>query len=84
MLRARRLVPRVFSIFARTCTVDRPVRFGIGDVEQETKIPAREEFVPGNKSDPFLDSVEARDHLRWIMQKDSLGQDMLLMGGNCM
>ena len=59
----------------------RIMKFGIGDVEQITRSPKREEYVPGQKSDPFLSTLEARGHLRWMIQKDLLKQDMLFMGG---
>src|SRR3990167_1842848 len=57
------------------------IRFGIGNLSQDIKDSKFPELVPPSYNDPFLQSLEFRDHLRWIMQKDILGQDMLLMGG---
>lgn len=77
--------PTVAFFSKRTCFQSRPTRFGIGDLTQTTKSPNREELVPGSlKRDPFLDTLEARDHIHWLMQKNALGQDMLFMGGICL
>ncbi|XP_058526672.1 von Willebrand factor A domain-containing protein 8 [Ochotona princeps] len=51
----------------------------IGDVSYKLKIPKNPEFVPQNYiSDSLAQSVV--HHLRWIMQKDLLGQDIFLIG----
>uniref|UniRef100_A0A670J864 von Willebrand factor A domain-containing protein 8 n=1 Tax=Podarcis muralis TaxID=64176 RepID=A0A670J864_PODMU len=51
----------------------------IGDVSYKLKIPRNPELVPVNYiSDSVAQSVI--QHLRWIMQKDLLGQDVFLIG----
>ncbi|XP_032258825.1 von Willebrand factor A domain-containing protein 8 isoform X3 [Phoca vitulina] len=51
----------------------------IGDVSYKLKIPKSPELVPQNYiSDSVAQSVI--QHLRWIMQKDLLGQDVFLIG----
>ena len=82
MFRFTSITKKTFSHSLRfLCT--RPTKFGIGDVEQFVKVPKREEYVPRSRhDDPFLNTMEARSHLRWMMQKDELKQDMLLMGEN--
>ncbi|XP_061485897.1 von Willebrand factor A domain-containing protein 8 isoform X2 [Rhineura floridana] len=51
----------------------------IGDVSYKLKIPRNPELVPVNYiSDSLAQSVI--QHLRWIMQKDLLGQDVFLIG----
>ncbi|PNI60300.1 VWA8 isoform 3 [Pan troglodytes] len=51
----------------------------IGDVSYKLKIPKNPELVPQNYiSDSLAQSVV--QHLRWIMQKDLLGQDVFLIG----
>ncbi|KAM6179532.1 von Willebrand factor A domain-containing protein 8 [Erethizon dorsatum] len=51
----------------------------IGDVSYKLKMPKNPELVPQNYiSEPLSQSVV--QHLRWIMQKDLLGQDIFLIG----
>ncbi|XP_023392124.1 von Willebrand factor A domain-containing protein 8 [Pteropus vampyrus] len=51
----------------------------IGDVSYKLKTPKNPELVPQNYiSDSLAQSVI--QHLRWIMQKDLLGQDVFLIG----
>ncbi|KAJ6661690.1 hypothetical protein lerEdw1_013212 [Lerista edwardsae] len=51
----------------------------IGDVSYKCKTPRNPELVPVNyTSDTLAQSVI--HHLRWIMQKDLLGQDVFLIG----
>ncbi|XP_036788326.2 von Willebrand factor A domain-containing protein 8 isoform X2 [Manis pentadactyla] len=51
----------------------------IGDVSYKLKTPKSPELVPQNYiSDSVAQSVV--QHLRWIMQKDLLGQDVFLIG----
>uniref|UniRef100_A0ABM5FZN6 von Willebrand factor A domain-containing protein 8 n=1 Tax=Pogona vitticeps TaxID=103695 RepID=A0ABM5FZN6_9SAUR len=51
----------------------------IGDVSYKLKTPRNPELVPVNYiSDSLAQSVV--QHLRWIMQKDLLGQDVFLIG----
>uniref|UniRef100_A0A8C0ICB5 von Willebrand factor A domain-containing protein 8 n=1 Tax=Bubo bubo TaxID=30461 RepID=A0A8C0ICB5_BUBBB len=51
----------------------------IGDVSFKLKIPKNPELVPQNyMTDSLAQSVV--HHLRWIMQKDLLGQDVFLIG----
>ncbi|XP_048656519.1 von Willebrand factor A domain-containing protein 8, partial [Marmota marmota marmota] len=51
----------------------------IGDVSYKLRTPKNPELVPQNYiSDPPTQSVV--QHLRWIMQKDLLGQDVFLIG----
>ncbi|KAM8786530.1 von Willebrand factor A domain-containing protein 8 [Rhynchonycteris naso] len=51
----------------------------IGDVSYKLKTPKSPELVPQNYiSDSLAQSVV--QHLRWIMQKDLLGQDVFLIG----
>ncbi|CAG8469528.1 17842_t:CDS:10 [Acaulospora morrowiae] len=52
----------------------------IGDVSLRITNPLCPELVP-DCSEPFYeDSQEILNHLRWIMQKEKLGQDMFLVG----
>ncbi|XP_023555905.1 von Willebrand factor A domain-containing protein 8 [Octodon degus] len=51
----------------------------IGDVSYKLKMPKNPELVPQNYiSEPLAQSMV--QHLRWIMQKDLLGQDIFLIG----
>uniref|UniRef100_A0A4W3H4Q1 von Willebrand factor A domain-containing protein 8 n=1 Tax=Callorhinchus milii TaxID=7868 RepID=A0A4W3H4Q1_CALMI len=51
----------------------------IGDVKFKLKLPTNPELVPFKHiSDPVPQAVA--QHLRWIMQKDLLGQDVFLIG----
>ncbi|RVE46539.1 hypothetical protein evm_008830 [Chilo suppressalis] len=57
----------------------------IGDVTKEIQIPKKIEYVPRNylkieNSEIKLLSQSTLRNLRWMMQKDSLGQDMFLLG----
>ncbi|XP_038049927.1 von Willebrand factor A domain-containing protein 8-like [Patiria miniata] len=54
-------------------------KVSIGDVSRTLKAPANPELVPiKHLSDGLPQSVMR--HLRWIMQKDALGQDVFLIG----
>ena len=52
----------------------------IGTVSVAVKDPENPEMVP-HKVDPLYDgSQEILRHLRWLMQKDQLQQDIFLIG----
>uniref|UniRef100_A0A8B9F340 von Willebrand factor A domain-containing protein 8 n=1 Tax=Amazona collaria TaxID=241587 RepID=A0A8B9F340_9PSIT len=51
----------------------------IGDVSFKLKTPKNPEFVPQNYMTDSLAQAVVH-HLRWIMQKDLLGQDVFLIG----
>ena len=64
--------------------------YKVGDISQEIKIPKCKENIPVGggsvefgsvKFDPTLLSNEAKIHLRWLIQKELLKQDVLLIGG---
>ncbi|XP_028166963.1 von Willebrand factor A domain-containing protein 8-like [Ostrinia furnacalis] len=57
----------------------------IGDVTKDIKVPKKIEYVPRKyltieSSEIKLLSQNTLRNLRWMMQKDSLGQDMFLLG----
>ncbi|KAI1297032.1 von Willebrand factor A domain-containing protein 8 [Mortierella claussenii] len=52
----------------------------IGDVTVAVSPALNPEFVPSYDQPLFEDSQEVLRHLRWMMQKDKLGQDMFLIG----
>ncbi|KAG0296119.1 von Willebrand factor A domain-containing protein 8 [Linnemannia gamsii] len=54
----------------------------IGDVTVAVSPALNPEFVPSYDQPLFEDSQEILRHLRWMMQKDKLGQDMFLIGTN--
>ncbi|KAL2081741.1 hypothetical protein ACEWY4_023594 [Coilia grayii] len=66
----------VQSKFINTSTGD---TVKIGDLSYQLKKPRRPELVPINHMMDALPQTVAR-HLRWIMQKDLLGQDVFLIG----
>uniref|UniRef100_A0A8B9JC03 von Willebrand factor A domain containing 8 n=1 Tax=Astyanax mexicanus TaxID=7994 RepID=A0A8B9JC03_ASTMX len=51
----------------------------IGDISYQLKTPRNPEFVPINHMPDSMPQVVSQ-HLRWIMQKDLLGQDVFLIG----
>ncbi|XP_030056405.1 von Willebrand factor A domain-containing protein 8 [Microcaecilia unicolor] len=51
----------------------------VGDVSFKLKAPRNPELVPANYMSSTL-SQSVVQHLRWIMQKDLLGQDVFLIG----
>ncbi|XP_061647340.1 von Willebrand factor A domain-containing protein 8 isoform X2 [Phyllopteryx taeniolatus] len=51
----------------------------IGDISYKLKTPRNPELVPVKHISDFLPQAVAQ-HLRWIMQKDLLGQDVFLIG----
>ncbi|KAM6986427.1 von Willebrand factor A domain-containing protein 8 [Aplochiton taeniatus] len=51
----------------------------IGDISYQLKAPQNPELVPVKHISDFLPQTVAQ-HLRWIMQKDLLGQDIFLIG----
>ncbi|XP_052868127.1 von Willebrand factor A domain-containing protein 8 [Anopheles cruzii] len=56
----------------------------IGDVEKEIEAPRHPElvptgYVPGASESPELSQTRLH-HLRWMLQKDKLDQDMMLLG----
>ncbi|XP_061677938.1 von Willebrand factor A domain-containing protein 8 isoform X2 [Syngnathoides biaculeatus] len=51
----------------------------IGDISYQVKRPRNPELVPVKHISDFLPQAVAQ-HLRWIMQKDLLGQDVFLIG----
>ena len=51
----------------------------IGGVSKVLKVPKNPEFVPKNYLPPNIPKETLRD-LKWMMQKDSLGQDIFLLG----
>ncbi|CAO3686219.1 unnamed protein product [Umbelopsis ramanniana] len=52
----------------------------IGDVVINVDTPIAPELVPENEEPLFEDSQEVLRHLRWMMQKDKLRQDIFLIG----
>ncbi|RCI05809.1 von Willebrand factor A domain-containing protein 8, partial [Rhizopus stolonifer] len=52
----------------------------IGDVEMEIYSPKNPELVPEVQGPFYEGSQDILRHLRWIMQKDKLGQDIFLLG----
>ncbi|KAJ3316414.1 von Willebrand factor A domain-containing protein 8, partial [Blyttiomyces sp. JEL0837] len=52
----------------------------IGGVTIKISQPQHPELVPDLAETFFEDAQEVLRHLRWMMQKDSLGQDMFLIG----
>ncbi|XP_035692519.1 von Willebrand factor A domain-containing protein 8-like [Branchiostoma floridae] len=54
-------------------------RVSIGDVSIPLKQPRNPELVPVKYANGTLPQSTMR-HLRWIMQKDALGQDVFLIG----
>ncbi|XP_027851720.2 von Willebrand factor A domain-containing protein 8 [Aphis gossypii] len=55
------------------------LKITIGDVKKLTKASKTPELVPINYLDMTCNQ-EAMSHLRWMLQKDILGQDMFLIG----
>ncbi|KAF2354221.1 ATPase dynein-related AAA domain [Trinorchestia longiramus] len=55
-------------------------RVSIGDVSRAIREPANPELVPHGYLSHNLSQWELR-HLRWLMQKDNMGQDVFLIGG---
>uniref|UniRef100_A0A3Q2XE33 ATPase dynein-related AAA domain-containing protein n=1 Tax=Hippocampus comes TaxID=109280 RepID=A0A3Q2XE33_HIPCM len=51
----------------------------IGDISYKLKTPRNPELVPVKHISDFVPQAVAQ-HLRWIMQKDLLGQDVFLIG----
>ncbi len=76
-----RLVP-VFLRLKSTSSSGESTTVSIGDVTKRVRRAHRPELVPAK----FLAGVssevppETRQHLRWMMQKDLLGQDIFLIG----
>jgi hypothetical protein len=52
----------------------------IGGVSRNIKPPSCPELVPRGYHDPSVLSQETLGHLRWILQKDNLSQDVFLVG----
>ncbi|KAG0792461.1 hypothetical protein G6F57_004554 [Rhizopus arrhizus] len=52
----------------------------IGDVVMEVYPPANPELVPEIQGPFYEGAQDILRHLRWIMQKDKLGQDIFLLG----
>ncbi|KAI9260188.1 AAA domain-containing protein [Sporodiniella umbellata] len=52
----------------------------IGDVELKVYPPKNPELVPEVQGSFYEGSQDILRHLRWIMQKDKLGQDVFLLG----
>ncbi|CEG83438.1 hypothetical protein RMATCC62417_17358 [Rhizopus microsporus] len=52
----------------------------IGDVVMEVYPPANPELVPELQGPFYEGAQDILRHLRWIMQKDKLGQDIFLLG----
>ncbi|XP_063282038.1 von Willebrand factor A domain-containing protein 8 [Pelobates fuscus] len=76
LLNHRGAAPQVLLRSHSTASGD---TINIGDVSYKLKSPRNPELVPQNYiPDPL--SQTAVQHLRWIMQKDLLGQDMFLIG----
>eukprot|EP01138_Halocafeteria_seosinensis_P008927 gb/GECG01009124.1/.p1 GENE.gb/GECG01009124.1/~~gb/GECG01009124.1/.p1 ORF type:complete len:1545 (+),score=216.25 gb/GECG01009124.1/:1-4635(+) len=60
-----------------------PSSIAIGDISAPLKAPASPHLVPRNgNTDELLGNLteEEVSHLRWMLQKDRLGQDMFLLG----
>ncbi|WAR13926.1 VWA8-like protein [Mya arenaria] len=74
--------PRSLQIEPCRCcsnTVKDPGQVSIGDVSVAVKPPQHPEYVP-HKYLKEKASQSTLRHLRWIMQKDQLGQDVFLIG----
>ncbi|XP_052760098.1 von Willebrand factor A domain-containing protein 8-like [Mya arenaria] len=74
--------PRSLQIEPCRCcsnTVKDPGQVSIGDVSVAVKPPQHPEYVP-HKYLKKKASQSTLRHLRWIMQKDQLGQDVFLIG----
>ncbi|KAG0177699.1 von Willebrand factor A domain-containing protein 8 [Apophysomyces sp. BC1021] len=52
----------------------------IGDIVMSIVPPNNPELVPEHNAPFYEDSQEILRHLRWMMQKDKLGQDIFLIG----
>ncbi|XP_075055872.1 von Willebrand factor A domain-containing protein 8 isoform X1 [Mixophyes fleayi] len=77
LLNYRGVTPQPVLLKSHTTTAGDTVN--IGDISYTLKAPRNPELVPQNYfSDPLCQSVA--QHLRWIMQKDLLGQDIFLIG----
>ncbi|XP_020295442.1 von Willebrand factor A domain-containing protein 8 isoform X2 [Pseudomyrmex gracilis] len=76
--RSNRLWPNLLSLSLR-CKSDNVV-VTIADVSKEVKPAKRPEYVP-RKYLLNARSQETLRHLKWMLQKDVLHQDMFLMGG---
>lgn len=76
--------------FASTPPPSAVTAFSVGDMKYEADTMAQRDVtrVPGHPSGfgrwaaPLLDTPEHRAHIRWLMQKDQLRQDVLLIGEN--
>ncbi|XP_053311448.1 von Willebrand factor A domain-containing protein 8 [Spea bombifrons] len=76
LLNHRGAAPQVLLRSHTTSTGD---TVNIGDVSYKLKAPKNPELVPQNYTpEPLCQAVV--HHLRWIMQKDLLGQDIFLIG----
>lgn len=64
--------------FATTLPNNKTV--SIGDVTKELKKPEQPELVPTNYLPKQILPKDTLQHLKWIMQKDLLGQDVFLIG----
>ncbi|XP_075708404.1 von Willebrand factor A domain-containing protein 8 isoform X2 [Rhinoderma darwinii] len=77
LLNYRGITPQ--PVLLRSHTTSSGDTINIGDVSYKVKTPRNPELVPQSYiSDPLSQSVV--QHLRWIMQKDLLGQDIFLIG----
>uniref|UniRef100_A0A182Q551 von Willebrand factor A domain-containing protein 8 n=1 Tax=Anopheles farauti TaxID=69004 RepID=A0A182Q551_9DIPT len=71
--------------WTRACSTTTTGTVQIDDVEKEIEQPQRPELVPtgyvplDESGEPALSQTRLH-HLRWMLQKDKLGQDMLLLG----
>jgi len=82
------VVPRASTQRALSTSHHRTVTVGIGDVGVTVPVPSRAEavLVPPTRNEHALDasfvthSHEGLLHLQWMLRKESLGQDMLLIG----
>lgn len=65
---------------AAAAAADGGKRISIGEVSIVAPPAEHPELVPKGTELMFADSQEILRHLRWIMQKDLLGQDIFLLG----
>ncbi|PIK51485.1 putative von Willebrand factor A domain-containing protein 8 [Apostichopus japonicus] len=73
--------PASQRVCIRYCSADSTgkIKVTLGDISKEVKSAKRPELVPTKYLSSELPQSVLR-HLRWIMQKDALGQDVFLIG----
>jgi MoxR-like ATPase len=73
--RIRRLIDKVAPLSSQQCAAT------LGELERRPAAgPLRPELVPFGFDSTLLRTRWAYDHVKWMVQKDALGQDMYLLG----